>query len=120
MKIYRICDVSKSAIHDDEFVDIVKYINTYARRGWRCCQIFCGYILEGSQEPRFVSKKRAIRHGAGIYVRIPHYRKVYFKYSAYSDRYFLIIKNKGVYIFYTIVFLNEPTNQSIVRLIGEI
>ena len=120
MKIYRIRDASTYAIHDDEFVDIVRYINTYERRGWRCCQIFCGYILEGSQRPEFVSKKRAISYGAGIYVRIPHYRKVYFKYSHYSDRYFLIIKNKGVYIFYTLVFLNEPTNQSIVRLIGEI
>lgn len=120
MKIYRIRDVSESTIHDDEFVDIVRYINTYARRGWRCCQIFRGYILEGSQELEFVSKKRAIRYGAGIYVRIPHYRKVYFKYSHYTDRYSLIIKNKGVYIFYTLVFLNEPTNQSIVRLIGEI
>ena len=120
MKIYRIRDASTYAIHDDEFVDIVRYINTYARRGWRCCQIFCGYILEGSQRPKLVSKKKVIRHGARIYVRIPHYRKVYFKYSQYTDRYFLIIKNKGVYIFYMIAFLNEPTNQSIVRLIGEI
>ena len=120
MKIYRIRDVSKCAIHDDEFVDIVRYINTYARRGWRCCQIFRGYILEGSQEPEFVSKKKAIRYEAGIYVRIPHYRKVYFKYSYITDRYFLIIKNKGVYIFYALAFLNEPTNQSIFRLIGEI
>lgn len=120
MKIYRVRDVSKSAIHDDEFVDIVRYINAYARRGWRCCQIFCGYILEGSQRPELVSKKRAIKYGAGIYVRIPHYKKVYFKYSYRTDKYFLIIKNKGVYMFYTLVFLNEPTNQSMARLIGEI
>lgn len=120
MKIYRICDVSKSAIHDDEFVDIVRYINTYARRGWRCCQIFRGYVLEGSQEPKFVSKKRVIRHGARMFVRIPHYKKVYFKYSRYADRYSLVIKNKDVYILYTIMFLNEPTNQPMVRLIGEI
>ena len=120
MKIYRIRDVSESTIHDDEFVDIVRYINTYARRGWRCCQIFCGYILEGSQRPKLVSKKRAISYGARIFVRIPHYKKVYFAYSYRTDKYFLIIKNKGVYMFYALVFLNEPTNQSVVRLIGEI
>lgn len=120
MKIYKICDVSKCAIHDDEFVDIVRYINTYARRGWRCCQIFREYMLEGSQELKFVSKKRAIRYGAGIYVRIPHYREAYFRYSRNTDRYLLIIKNRGVYMFCTLVFLNEPTNQFIVRPIGEI
>ena len=120
MKIYRIRDASTYAIHDDEFVDIVRYINTYARRGWRCCQIFCGYILEGSQRPKLVSKKRAISYGARIFVRIPHYKKVYFAYSYRTDICFLIIKNKGVYMFYTLVFLNEPTNQFMVRLIGEI
>lgn len=120
MKIYRIRDISKSAIYDDEFVDIVRYINTYAGRGWRCCQISCGYTLERSEEPKPVSKKRAIRYANGVYVRIPHYRKVYFKYSYGIDKYFFIIKNKGIYTLYSLMFLNEPSHLPIVRLIGEI
>lgn len=123
MKIYRhYTTPPKFSLDDEELIELIRYISPYIDDNSHCCYPTIEYEIRDMSNLRFVSERRILKRGIGIYTRIPFHKnlEVYVRYNRTADKPRLIVNNNGSYVLYELKFCWRPVYPNRVRLIGEI
>ena len=122
MKIYRYNQKPEFSLDDEELMELIRYLNTYIGNNSRCCYPTIEYEIRDMSNLRFVSERRILKRGIGIYTRIPFHKnfEIYVRYNRTTDKPRLIVNNNGSYVLYELKFCWRPIYPDRARLIGEI
>ena len=123
MKIYRYYTTPpKFSLDDEELIELIRYMSPYIGDNSRCCYPTIEYEIRDMSNLRFISERRILKRGIGIYTRIPFHKnlEVYVRYNRTTDKPRLIVNNNGSYVLYELKFCWRPIYPDRTRLIGEI
>lgn len=123
MKIYRYYTTPpKFSLDDEELIELIRYISPYIGDNSHCCYPSIEYEIRDMSNLRFVSERRILKRGIGIYTRIPFHKnlEVYVRYNRLTDKPRFIVNNNGSYVLYELKLCWRPIYPDRARLIGEI